>query len=133
MATTALTIPTNRRRFLLATGSAAVVGASIAAFDPVFAAIERHKAVEIEYCEASHLTDEVAAQQEGREITAYDETVMDHAAQASKLATNEFLDTVPQSKGGCRAAIAHFATVDSCEEYTLQFLRSLLKSPALTG
>ena len=133
MATTALTTPPSRRRFLLATGSAAVVGATITALDPTFAAIERHRALELEFSDVAYLTDSVAARQAGREITDYDELVVDRASQSSSLALNEFLATVPQTKSGCRAAIAYFAKVDWSGEFAGQFMATLLKSPALAG
>ena len=119
----------NRRQFMVATGSAAVVGASIAALDPVFGAIARHKALDAEYCAASCLTDEIAARQEGREVSDDDEAVMDHATQSERQALAEFLDTVPGSKAGCRAAIRYLAEIDFSGEYSGQFLASLLRSP----
>ena len=108
-------------------------GATIAALDPVFAAIERHKALEIEYCAASQLTDKVAARREGREVAADDKAALDRASEASSVALEEFLDTIPQTKAGCRAAIAYCAKIEWSGEYAAPFMATLLKSPVLAG
>jgi len=82
---------THSRRVFLAAGPAASVFASLGAparaealsLDPIFAAIARHEATEARYCVACKLTDEIAAEQEGRAIAPANEAEFEAASAAN--------------------------------------------------
>ena len=73
------------RRLFLAAGPASAVfaalgaAAAIPALDPVFAAIERHKAAWDAYGLICYRTDGVLAKRQGREVTQADEDAVDDA------------------------------------------------------
>ena len=105
----------SRRRFLAA-GSAVTVFASLRSAiaraeaqggDPIFAAIERHKETEIRFCAACKLTDEVAAEEEGRVVTPANEAEYEAASAASESALAALLATPPATKAGFHAAFEY--------------------------
>lgn len=129
------------RRVFLAAGSAVAVfgalGAAVAdeasSADPIFAAIERHRTAEARYCAACGLTDEVAADRQGRTIAAADHAEFDAADSAEREARDALLATAPQTPSGARAAIRYCIDVDGLEQYLSAFLETLLKSPLLAA
>jgi hypothetical protein len=99
--------------------------------DPIFAAIERHRAAEARYGEAIKRTDTVAARQHAREITEEDLAEDAAATRGAKEALTALLATVPLTAAGARAAVLYFSEDECIEEYATDFLETLLKSPAL--
>ncbi|PPD16941.1 MAG: hypothetical protein CTY30_07995 [Methylocystis sp.] len=129
------------RRLFLAAGSAATVfgalaqaaGAAPTQGDPIFAALERHKAAERAFIRTCDLTDEVRAADEGREVTEADEAAWDSARELEEAALQALVDTAPTSKAGARAAIEWLAHYDrGCDlRHVGQFAMTLLRSPVL--
>ena len=137
-------LPISSRRLFLAAGTAAAVFTTVkiaaAAItstddDPIFAAIERHKQLFRIFCDLSNRTDEVAAEEEGREVTEADEAALDAASEAEMGAADELVATPPVTVAGMRAAIEHLVRYDAgCEPVALgRFLATLLESPVLAG
>jgi hypothetical protein len=130
---------TSRRLFLAAGSAATVFGALTQAVaqtrvetDPIFAAIERHKAAEVRYCAACNLTDEVAAQNEDRVVTAEDHAEFTAAQLNSDDALDAFLSTPPMTVAGVRAFLRHCVDEESIEHFVDEALETLLRSPVLT-
>lgn len=109
-------LPTPTRRALLgrglpaaltlATMPAAAEPVAVSPPDPIFAALAAHKAAWDELGITSALTDEIAALEEGRHITAADRA-RDHAAgQAEQDALDTLASTPPTSAAGLIAALA---------------------------
>lgn len=99
--------------------------------DPIFAAIERHKAAEARYCAACGLTDEAAAQNEDRVVTAEDHAEFTAAAVNSDDALDAFLSTTPMTVAGVRAFLRHCIDEESLEQDLGEALETLLRSPVL--
>ncbi|PWB90679.1 hypothetical protein C5688_09140 [Methylocystis sp. MitZ-2018] len=133
--------PQTSRRLFLAAGSAATVfgalsqaaGAAPTQGDPIFAALERHRAAERKFIRACDLTDQVRAEEEGRLVTEADEATWDSALEIEKAALQALVDTAPTSKAGARAAIEWLAYYErGCEpRHAGQFAMTLLRSPVL--
>lgn len=130
---------TSRRLFLAAGSASAVFGALSQAVarrapmdgDPVFAAIDRHLAAEARYCAACNLTDEVAAQDEGRVVTAEDRAEFTAAQINSDDALDAFLSAPPMTVAGVRAFLRHCIDEESIEQFVGEALETLLRSPIL--
>ncbi len=128
---------TSRRLFLAAGSASAVFGAlaqavaSTSGDDPTFAAIERHKAAEARYCAACGLTDEAAARNERRVITAVDLNEFDEAERVCDEAMSDFLMTPPTTVAGVRSFLRHCIDEESLEQDLGEALETLLRSPAL--
>lgn len=132
---------TSRRLFLAAGSASAVFGAlaqTTAAApagdaDPIFAAIERHKAAERAFLVTCDRTDEVRASQEGREVTEDDEAAWDSARDVEEAALQALIETAPTSKAGVRAAIEWLSHYDRgyAFRHVGQFAMTLLRSPVL--
>ncbi len=90
----------------LETSPAAAAESSDAA-DPVFAAIEKHRQLEAAFSDVCELTDEVAAREEGREITLSDEETYERALAASDEGLEELLAMTPVTVGGIRAMLTY--------------------------
>jgi hypothetical protein len=99
--------------------------------DPIFAAIERHRAAEARYGAAATLTDDVAAEQENRLITKRDRAEFEAAEQAEKEALTALLATMPLTSEGVLAAMRYIAEAANCEQDLIKFLETLAKSPVL--
>jgi hypothetical protein len=141
--------PHASRRLFLAAGSArAVFGALTQAvaqtadltfqaanlpLDPIFAALERHRAAHRAFLPMCDLTDDVRAEREGREVTDADWAAYDVASAAETEALETLIDTPPTSKEGARAAIEWLADYDrGCQpSHVGQFAMTLLRSPVL--
>ncbi len=129
------------RRLFIATGSASAVfgalaqaaGAAPTQGDPIFAALERHKAAERAFIRTCDLTDRVRAEQEGREVTEADEAAWDLARGVEEAAVQALIETAPTSKAGARAAIEWLAYYDRGYEFRHvgQFAMTPLLSPVL--
>jgi hypothetical protein len=101
--------------------------------DPIFAAIERHKAAECAFLVTCNLTDEVRAEREGRKVTEADEAAWDSAREAEEAALQALIETAPTSKAGARAAIEWLAYYDRgyAFRHVGQFAVTLLRSAVL--
>lgn len=99
--------------------------------DPIFAAIERHNAAEARYCAACGLTDEAAAQNEDRVVTAEDRAEFTAAQLDSDDALDAFLATAPATRAGVRAFLRHCIDEESIEHFVDEALETLLRSPVL--
>jgi hypothetical protein len=137
-AATGLPIPT--RRLFLAAGSAAAVFATVKraagstdSADPIFAAIERHKEAWRAFDTACSRTDNVVAEEEGREVTEADEAAWS-ASNAFEEEVFEALVTLPpETVAGMRAVIEYFVDfeLDIIQGGPAKFLSALLQSPLL--
>lgn len=131
----------SRRLFLAAGSASAVFGALTQASavpadaDPIFAAIERHKAAERAFLVTCNLTDEVQAEREGRVVTDADEAAWDSARDVEEAALQALIETAPTSKAGARAAIEWLAHYDRgyAFRHVGQFAMTLLRSPVLAN
>ena len=126
------------RRFFLAAGSAGAALASLGAavamatpVDPIFAAIERHKAAWGAFVETVDPLDNVEGEQEGtKEEAAYME-----ANDAADEALEAFLATPPTTLAGLRAALEYVVEVDSgcMPDNGGRIIAILLRSPVFAG
>ncbi len=123
---------TPSRRAMLAGLAAAPVAAID---DPIFAAIDRHKDAWRSFLPACNLTDEVLAEQQGREVTEADEAVYEAAGDAEIEALEALIETPPTTKAGARAAIEWLLEYNrGCAPRDVgRFAVTLLRSPVLTG
>ena len=103
----------SRRLFLAAGPAAAVFGAlalsaALPSVDPIFAAIERHKAAWDAFGEAGPAADKNPAKQQGRVVTQSDCDALDAASEFEREALRrnaEYLaDDAPGIAGGGRAS-----------------------------
>ena len=99
----------SRRLFLAAGPAAAVFGAlalsaALPSVDPIFAAIERHKAAWDAFGEAGPAADNILAKQQGRVVTQSDCDALDAASEFEREVFGEMLDTSPTTLPGLRAA-----------------------------
>ena len=95
-------------------GSAATAAAALPAMasaavatDPIFALIERHRPPGRVWAEACNLTDEVQAEEEGREVTEADELAYDTANAAEQALFDELMDTPPVTTAGAAAILRY--------------------------
>jgi len=132
--------PQTSRRLFLAAGSASAVfgalaqaaAASATADDPIFAAIERHKAAEVRFNAACGLTDEMAARNERRIITTADHAEFEAAERGCDEAVDAFLTTVPTTIAGVGACLRHCVDEESIGQFIDEALETLLRSPVLS-
>jgi hypothetical protein len=101
------------------------------ALDPVFAAIKRHKAAWDALPAVLAAVDEVAAEKQGREITAADKEAHRQAHDDLGAARDEFEATIPTTTAGLRAALEYAIEIDrDCiPEVGGRIAPALLKSP----
>ena len=98
--------------------------------DPIFVAIERHKAA----CNAREATsfalDDLMNNPEGREVSQAEWDAYDRARATEDAAFDELLTRVPTTAAGMRAALAHFISFDDgrFREKMRRFLATLIKS-----
>jgi non-ribosomal peptide synthetase component F len=111
-----------------------VAAMAAAPVDPVFAAIERHRAAWAAFDATCGRTDEVTAQEEGRAVTEADHDAYE-AANAVEAAALEELLAAPTTIAGLRAAFEYLVSryERSIVEDPAQFLVTLLKSPILAA
>jgi hypothetical protein len=103
--------------------------------DPIFAAIERHKAAWAAVGAMTRAVDEVAAIREGREITQADWDASERGSAMEEHALNAILNTAPTTAPGMRAAIQYLVGYDDgrLPDNIGKFLVTLLKSPLFTA
>lgn len=128
----------SRRHFLASAPVAALLAGrvTIPSFDPIFAAIERHKEAHAAFDSVCTVTDEQKAENEGRVVTDADHNTWNYANQAEVDALSALIETVPQSRQGLRAVIDHLAAFDilGYDPAALDlFFDTLLQSPALAA
>lgn len=111
--------------------SAKLPAVADAGADPIFAVIERHKLACGDFEAACLRTDDVAAEEEGRQVTQEDKDAYESAIEADKIAMMALLSTVPTTQAGARAAIEYVCSIDWHGEQISAFAASLLKSPLL--
>jgi hypothetical protein len=113
------------------TALAIPAAAMVAPADPIFAAIEKHRLALAAFAAASNLTDDVKAEQEGREVTEADWTADDAALKAEGVALEELATTVPLTSAGARAMLEYCASSDAVDftEYSAKIMRTLRRSP----
>jgi len=105
--------------------------------DPIFPAIDRHRRLETAFCDVCPLTDEVVAEQEGREITAADHEIHGRAEAEADAALEMLVETVPTTAAGIRAMLTYvfdhriFGWCDP--ERDDACIASVLRSPVLAG
>ncbi len=120
----------------LETSPAAAAESSDAA-DPVFAAIEKHRQLEAAFSDVCELTDEVAAREEGREVTPSDEETYERALAASDEGLEELLAMTPVTVGGIRAMLTYVfdrGEFDSLDDDLVKAcVDAVLRSPVLMG
>lgn len=109
--------------------------AAIAPVDPIFAAIERHRAAFALYADLCARTDEAAAEQEGREITQVEREAFATAGVDETESRDALIATAPTTIAGLRTAIDHLVKFDSgcLPDTSGYFLATLLKSPLLAA
>jgi hypothetical protein len=103
--------------------------------DPIFAAIERHRAAFALYADLCARTDEAAAEQEGREITQVQREAFATAGVDETESRDALIATAPTTIAGLRTAIDHLVKFDSgcLPDTSGYFLATLLKSPLLAA
>ena len=101
--------------------------------DPIFAAIERHKAAEAAYVAAMDPAEEAWCRQRGLECTPAAVAAHDAASKAANAAMEALIETVPTTLAGVRAALAYPPIFDghNVPETSERFRRTLLRSAAL--
>jgi len=110
----------------------AIPGAAMAGpLDPIFAAIERHRAVEANWIGTINPADETWCDQEGIPLTQ--EAVNAHeAASAEEVAAlDEVIATVPTTLAGIRAAREYMMKCDPAGSYGPDMIAAVLRSPLL--
>ncbi len=104
-------------------------------FDPIHAAIERHKQALAAFTEAIKRTDSVAARNEGREVTEAEEAAEEATSAAEQDALDALLDTEPTTPKGLRALVSYVLRIerDLLSEDTPAYrcLEAVLNSPLL--
>ena len=116
-----MTTNTTRRAVMAGLAAAPVAGlpaiaGAVAGNDPIFAAIERHKAAWSAFLPTCDLTDEVRAKKEGREVTQTDRAAHEAAGDAEIEALEALVETAPTTKAGARATIEWLNEYDrGCE------------------
>jgi hypothetical protein len=127
---------TTRRAALTALAGAsalaipAVAGAA-AEPDPALAAIEAHRIADNRLTAACGRADEVAASEEGREVTEADEAELSDATDAETMALDALMASTPTTKPGAQAFIAYLAEQDCIRLDVGDVLAMLARSPLL--
>lgn len=127
------------RRAILSAAPAAAIGLTaipilaLASVDPVFALIERHRKTHEVFGDACHLTDEVAAELEGRVVTDADQDFYNLAGEADEDAFEALLDCVPQTTAGVSAELEYLRLLLREYEHVELALANIAKSPALAN
>jgi hypothetical protein len=99
--------------------------------DPIFVAIERHKAAFKAREATSFALDDLMNNPEGREVSQAEWDAYDRARATEDAAFDELLTGTPTTAAGMRAALAHFIGFDDgrFSEKMRRFLATLVKSP----
>ena len=109
------------------------IGPAVASTDPIFAAIERHRAAWLAAGDLCCAIDEVAAARRGRKVAQADCKAFERASANAEQALEELLATPPESLDGIRAAVIYILDFDAecLSDLARPFLTTLLKSPIL--
>jgi hypothetical protein len=102
--------------------------------DPIFAAIKRHNAAWKAFGDTCSRTDNVVAENEGREVTEADEAAWSAANEAEENAFEALITLPPVTLPGFRAAVHYFIEFETecIPGATDKFLSALLASPLLS-
>ena len=125
-------------RALVGAGALAVpaIGSIAAASgDPIFAAIERHKAAFDAREAASFAIDDLINNPEGRELSQADWDAYERARDNEDAAFGQLLTGAPETVDGMRAIIAHLVSLDDgrLSEKMRQLLALMLQSRVLAS
>jgi len=103
--------------------------------DPVFGAIERHRAAWERFEATSPLIDEVVAERNGRTVTEADEAEYEAANDAETALFLALLSTAPQTKAGAQALINYASAFDLgiIDDALETLFATLLRSPLIAG
>ena len=102
--------------------------------DPIFAAIERHRAAWARFSAECWRSDEVEAKHKGYVLTDEDAAIYEAASDAEVAAALALFATTPTTLAGLRAGLTYFdANLDKLEttEGSKTFLATLAACPAL--
>jgi hypothetical protein len=107
------------------------IAASAETVNPIFAALERHRAAWDAVLATADPADEVLAWQEGRTVSEADEAAND----AENAAKEALMNTTPLTLAGVKAAIAHFVAWDEgcIPETSGEYMSTLLRSPVFSN
>ena len=129
-----------RRAALGAMASAAVLALPATSLlasrvDPVFPAIERHKAARAKVDKLVSTIDEVLALLNANTVSGADWIAYDRAVQNRERAFDALLATPPETTKGMRTVIAYILGFDEgyLAEFAQPLLETLLKSPLLVA
>jgi len=102
--------------------------------DPIFAAIERHRAACIAR-DATRFTMDDLINASEREVSDAEWDAYERAHEDEDAAFDELLTRVPTTAAGMRAALAHFISFDDgrFSEKMRRFLATLAKSPLFSA
>lgn len=103
--------------------------------DPIFSAIERHRAARGHFGAICDCIDEVKAANEGREVTAADQETYIAADDAAIRAADALMRCIPQTKAGAAAWLGYLGKISADGEpvYHRLVFEALLKSPLLAA
>ena len=113
--------PTDRRA-VLATAEA----------DPVFPAIEAHRAAWAAFDAANDRADEPLAREQGRTVTPADAQACEDADAAERAAMVALQEASPATIAGLKAALAYLIEWNDPGD-TMEYLPALLRSPIFAG
>ena len=130
------TTKTSRRAVLASLAAAPIAGLPALALsngapDPIFAAIERHKAARLAFHDACDLTDEVRAEQEGRVISVEDEATYERISAAELAALDTLAETPPRSLAGLLAALDYLRFYADEAESLDRFIQTAVENAGL--
>jgi len=126
----------SRRSLLAAAPAVALIPATALAVqpaDPVFAALAEYKRLDAIFGECCGLTDEVAAKNEGREITEAERQIVQAGADASEQAFDKLLNTVPTTLGGLKVFLETVFDESVNYEAVDIAMQTALKSPVFVS
>jgi hypothetical protein len=104
--------------------------------DPIFAAINRHKALFHVFGETCSLADEVVAEQQERQVSDAERALYNDAGKLECEARKAFVATIPLTEQGIIAGLKYAAQVDRDYGQTghiKKFAKSVRKSPLMVG
>jgi hypothetical protein len=103
--------------------------------DPIFSAIERHKAAWKAREAASFAIDDLIYNSEAREVSQAEWDAYERANDSEETAFDELLTVEPRTAGGMRAIIVHLVSLDDgrLSRKMRLLLAMLLKSRQLTS
>jgi hypothetical protein len=122
---------------ILPTAGLAATAALATTADPIFAAIERHRASYLRFLASINAADEVLAKKQGRTVTAAEEAENDDALHAEIELFLALLATPPQTKAGAQALIRYVSRsqfdIGNVDHALEALFAALLRSPLIEG